>query len=813
MSLGSAAGDGGFGSLLRRYRLASGLTQEELAAQSGLSVHAIANMERGRTSRPYRRSVWLLADALELDGPQRELLARAARSGAIVPPGTLSQARAGRAVTGTRPPTGVPHQLPARVPHFAGRAAELETLNRLLEATTNADRTVAILAIAGTAGVGKTALALHWAHRVASCFPDGQLHANLRGFGPDAAQATSAEVVRLFLDGLGVAAKRIPADLDAQAALYRSLLAGRRMLIVLDNACDPAQVRPLLPGAPGCLVLVTSRNQLTGLAVADGAHLLTLDVLTEAKARQLLESRLGPRRASAEPAAVRELTGLCARLPLALSVVAGRAAARPDLPLAALAAELRGTRARLDALGTRDPATDVRTVFSWSCQQLSGPAAQMFRLLGVHPGPDITAAAAASLVGIPPSRARQELAELASAHLTTEHVPGRYASHDLLGAYAAEQIRIHDSGANRHAALYRVLDHYLHTAHTAALLREPAREPIALAAPAPGITPEELSSHQQALAWFEAEHHVLLAAIALAASAGFDTHAWQIPWAMATFLDGRGQWHEQDTIQRTALAAATRLGDKAGQAAVRRLLAHNCARRGDSSQARALLTECLTLYRQLGDPAGAARVHQSLSWVADTQNRSAEALSHDQQALVMFQELANLAGQAQARNAAGWHHARLGDYRMARRLCRQALALYRELGNSSGEAQTWHSLGYAAHHLGDRVQAIACYQRALHLFGELGIRLNEATTLTHLADTYDAAGDSRQARQARQRALEILDDLHHLDTLLIRAKLNGQQPASTTTNPARFHGRSASGQEYSRIMGSPVESSAPNSQV
>src|SRR5581483_9695788 len=286
--------------------------------------------------------------------------------------------------------------------------------------------TVVISAIGGTAGVGKTALALHWAHQAAGQFPDGQLYVNLRGYDPSGAPATPQAAIRGFLGALGAPSGQIPPHPEAQAGLYRSLLVGKRMLIVLDNARDEEQVRPLLPASPGSLVLVTSRSQLTGLAAAGGAHLLSLDVLTPAEAVQLLAARLGAARAAAEPGAVDRIAGLCARLPLALAVAAARAAGRPAFPLAALAGELADSAGRLDALDAGDPGSSVRAVFSWSTRQLSPEAGRMFRLLGIHPGPDICVPAAASLAGIAEADASRQLAALARAHLTAEHVPGRY---------------------------------------------------------------------------------------------------------------------------------------------------------------------------------------------------------------------------------------------------------------------------------------------------------------------------------------------------------------------------------------------------
>jgi DNA-binding SARP family transcriptional activator len=663
-----------------------------------------------------------------------------------------------------------PVMLPAAVPGFTGRAQELRALSGLLR---RPGGPVLITAIGGTAGVGKTALAVHWARRVAAEFPDGQLYVNLRGFGP-ADPLPPAEALRAFLDALGVPAARIPATLDGRQALYRGLLDGRRMLIVLDNARDPAQVRPLVPATPTTMVLITSRSELAGLVASDGARSLTLDVLSGTEAYQLIAGRLGEPRLAAEPEAADELIGLCARLPLALAITAARAVAHPGFSLAALAAELRDARGRLDALSTGEDATDVRAVLSWSYQSLQPPAARMFRLLGLHPGPEITAAAAASLAGTPVPETRRLLRELTRCHLLAEPAAGRYAFHDLLRAYAAEQATALDSDDDRQAATGRMLDHYLHSARSADLQLNPLREPITRIPPPPrrGVTPETMSSRPRALAWFQAEHQVLLAAVSLAAETGFDVHAWQLPWAMVDFLDIRGHWREWAATQRRAVAAATRSGDVAGQAAATRLLASACARLGDYGQARAHLADCLGLYQQLGDRSGEARAHQSLSWIAERQSAYADALGHSEQALGLFRVIGNRAGQAGALNSVGWCHALLGDPQQARRHCRQALSLHQELCDRHGEAHTWDSLGYAERQLGHLATAATCYQHALRLFRELGARYNEADTLVNIGDTRHASGNQAQARAAWQKALAILDDLKHADAGQVRAKLS-----------------------------------------
>jgi DNA-binding SARP family transcriptional activator/tetratricopeptide (TPR) repeat protein len=665
-----------------------------------------------------------------------------------------------------------PRELPPAVPGFTGRRAELRALTRLLDRPGDqVPGAVVISAIGGTAGVGKTALALHWAHQVADRFGDGQLHVNLRGFDPSSTPVTPEAATRGFLDALGVVPERIPASPEAQAALCRSLLADRKMLIVLDNARDEQQVRPLLPAGPGSLVLVTSRSQLGGLAAADGAWLISLDVLSHTEAVHMLAARLGGARAAAEPAAVDQIASLCACLPLALAVAAARAATRPGFLLAALAAELADAAGRLDALDVGDPGSSVRAVFSWSTRQLSGEAARMFGLLGIHPGPDICVPAAASLAGIAEADARRLLRELARVHLIAEHVPGRYAFHDLLRAYAAEQAHHTDSQADRAAAVGRVLDHYLHTAAGAALLLNPAQEPVALAPLRPGAVPGHPADHEQALAWFEAEHQVLLAAISLAAGSGFDTHAWQLPWAMASFLYACGHWQEWAATQRTALAAATRLGDTAAEALSGRILANACTNLGDHDQALGHYASSLALYQRLGNRLGQAKTQQTLGLLAERQGRYADALGHAEQALRLYQAVGDKANEAEALNAVGWCHGLCGDYQQARVFCRQALTLCAEAGDRWAEGEVWDSLGYAEHHLGNFAEAAACYQRALSLLREVGNRFGEADTLTRLGDTRHAAGESAQAREVWQQALAILQDLQHPDADTIRAKL------------------------------------------
>jgi tetratricopeptide (TPR) repeat protein len=670
-----------------------------------------------------------------------------------------------------RPERVVPRQLPAATRHFAGRTAELQRLTGLLDQGAGAGGTVVISAIGGTAGVGKTALAVCWAHRVADRFPDGQLYVNLRGFDPTGAPVKPAEAVRGFLDAFAVPVERIPVGLDAQAALYRSLVAGKRMLVVLDNAYDAEQVRPLLPGSPGGLVVVTSRNQLTSLVAAEGAHPLTLNLLTVDEAWELLAGRLGPDRLAAEPQAVDEILARCARLPLALVIVAARAAAHPAFPLSVLDAELHDAGARLDALDAGDAPTNLRAVFSWSYQALAPDAARLFRLLGLHPGPDISIPAAASLAGIRPVQVGPLLAELARANLTVESTPGRYTFHDLLRAYAGELALGTDHDDERPVAVHRVLDHYLHTARIAVMLLNPHRHPITLPPPEPGVTPEHLASHDQAMAWFTTERPVLLAVIHHAASIGFDTHICHLVSTLELFLHRQGHWQDWAMAEYSALQAAQRLADRRAKATAHSGLGGACARLGRYDDAGHHYRQALDLYAELGDRTGQARLHFDLCWVFGIQGRHQEALDHARHTLILYSAIDDRAGQARAQSAVGYGHALLGDYQRALTECQQALVLLQEIGDRITEASTWDSLGYAHHHLGQHTQALSCYHHALALQHELGDRHSEAAVLCNLGDTYHAAGNTDAARDAWQQALTILDQLDHPDADAVRTKL------------------------------------------
>jgi DNA-binding SARP family transcriptional activator/tetratricopeptide (TPR) repeat protein len=664
----------------------------------------------------------------------------------------------------------VPAQLPLVVAAFTGRARELAELDGMLSEADPA--AVVIAAVSGTAGVGKTTLAVRWAHRVADRFPDGQLYVDLRGFDPTGPVLDPAEALRGFLTAFGTPAERIPAGLAALAGLYRSVLAGKRVLLVLDNARDVEQVRPLLPGAPGCLVVVTSRNRLTPLLAIEGAHPLTLDILGVQEARDLVAERLGAGRAAAEREAVDEIVTRCARLPLALAIACARAAAYPDFALTKLAGELRDVAGPLDAFAGGDLATDLRAVFSWSYQRLGAPAARLFRLLSLHPGPEIGTPAAASLAGLPVAEVRTLLGALTGAHLLTERTISRYTVHDLLRAYAGELAKDVDVPADRRAALHRMLDHYAHTAYRAAALVHPPADPVTLPAPQPGVAIERLPDRPAALRWLGAEYSALMATMDRAAEAGFNAYVCRLALIVWDFQDRQGRWHDLDATMGAALAAAHRIGDPLARARIHRRAAVAARRLGRGDDAERHLRQALDLYRDLNDRDGQARIVYSLTVFFDEQGRHEEALAHARQALELARERGDRRGQATAMNAVGWCLAQLGRYEPAISYCEQALDIHRETGDDDGVAESLDSLGYARARLGDHRHAVLDYEGALALFRQGADRYSEARVLGHIGDAHVAGGDRDAARGAWRDALAILHELGHPDADAIRGKLD-----------------------------------------
>ena len=702
-------------------------------------------------------------------------------------------------------PAACPAQLPPEVAGFAGRAAELSWLDGLLP------EAGPVALITGTAGVGKTALAIRFARQAASRFPDGQLYVNLRGFDPASDPVPPGAALLGFFDALGVPPRHVPVGLDAQSGLLRTLLDGKRVLLLLDNAHDADQVRPMLPGSPGSLVLVTSRSQLTGLVVADGARLLPLGVLDGGEAASLLAGRLGPARVSAEPEAVAALVGRAAGLPLALSVTCARAASRPGALLSDLAAELADARDRLDALRTGDASTDLRAVFSWSVDKLSPAAARAFRLLSLHPGPDISAPAAASLIAATLPQTRAALAELVRASLLTEDAVGRFGYHDLLRAYAGELSAATDSAAERDAALRRTLDHYLRSAHAAVARLFPGRSRLRLPPQQPGVTAEAFGtapaghdgagsdggSYDAALAWFAAEQRVLRGLLDLAVAHELDEHCWKLAWFWAPKLKRRGRMHEVLAMQRTALASADRLGDIDALAHVHYDLGHANDWLGDYPAADLHLRRALELYTELGDRPGIGQAQQGLALLLAGQDRYAEALEHAYEGLRLSRAFADSGAVASSENTVGWILAHLGRRDDALLHCRLALQLHRDAGNRTGTADTLDSIAFAYSQSGDCARAIGHYEQALVVYRQIGDTQGEALSRLNLGDAQLANGLPDAARRSWERALALLADIPGADVGAASGRLAGLT-ASQGSGPAGPAGPAGPGEGLQR---------------
>ncbi|MEU9885250.1 tetratricopeptide repeat protein [Sphaerisporangium sp. NPDC051011] len=763
-----------FGSVLRDFRVRALLTQEELAALSGISERQIRELESGRVAAPRASTVRVLADTLKLSPADRTTFQLAtqpdtapspsAQADAVPSPTVQAEAAAsptGRPDAGARP---APAQLPADVGGFTGRAEALHALDAA---------TAAVVTVSGPAGVGKTSLAVHWSRLAAPHFPDGQLYVDLRGFSRHAA-LDPAEVIRGFLDALGVPLDRIPSGFTAQVALYRSRSASRALLVVLDNARDADQVLPLLPSGPAARTIVTSRRRLTALIAETGAAALTLDVPELDEAVDLLAHRLHPgtrqEPEAADGDAVAAIAAACGRLPLALALVGARARLTGFRP-ATIAAELRHPGGRLAAL-------EIDAVFSWSYDALSPNAARLFRLLGLASGADIAVAAVAALAGRALPEVRRTLAELTDASLVVEHAPGRYRMHDLLHAYAAERARAEEPEAARQAALTRLLDHYTHTAYHADLVLNPVRAPIPmpLRAPADGAEPKHVLDLQTALEWLETEQAVLLTALRQAEEEGMHRHAWQLSWALDTFLNDRRRWQDEGAAWAVALRAATAMTDRPAAAHAHRFLGAVNGRLQRFDDAHTHMREALELSIAAADRAGEGENRFVLSYVYWLQGDGEPALDQAEQSLSIFTEIDDPLWAGKAALAVGWYHAELGAYEKALPFQERALELQQQAGDRANEVVTWDTLGLLHQRLGDLVAAIHHYEGGLRVVGTMESPQLRAQILGHLGDASEAVGDPQTARERWLEAYEIFRDLGHPQAADLRRKL--QSPGS-----------------------------------
>jgi DNA-binding SARP family transcriptional activator/tetratricopeptide (TPR) repeat protein len=629
-------------------------------------------------------------------------------------------ARGPRLSLGGGPPLEVPHQLPPDPVGFAGRREELAALTELLAGHHRAPAAAqTICVVHGVGGVGKTALAIHWAHRVADDFPDGQIHLDLRGYGPDA-PIEPAGAVTTVLHATGVPTDQMPTELATLTALLRTRLAGRRMLIVLDNVRDPDQVRPLLPGARS-LVVVTSRNQLRGLSVRDGARHVAVGELGDPDARKLLAHSIAPARLAAEPEAVQRVVELCSGLPLALRIVSDRAAWQPETKLTQLADDIAHARGRLDGLsGGDDPASDLRAVFSWSYDRLEPETAATFRRLGLHPGPELTPVGVAALLDRSTRDARRELDRLVSVHLLESRGRGRYRLHDLLREYAAELVAADDPDVVD-AAIRRIVDWCLHSVVRA---RDTIGEQLDTGvASAPDIEPLTFATTDDVIAWFDTEREMLVAAVRAAADHGLYRQGHELAHLLRTLFHRRLRYEEFVLVAELGVACARRLGD-------------------DLALARGL--------RTLG---------VAYSWVS----RTDEAAGPLREAVEHAERLGDTARLASAADNLAINYARSGDYPAALRYHRRAVDASRELADSQLLAGTLMNLGFTQIESGAYDGGIETTREALALFETIGPELSAAFAHGNLADAYQRTAQSEPALDHAGRSLATLRRLGNLD--------------------------------------------------
>jgi tetratricopeptide (TPR) repeat protein len=675
-----------------------------------------------------------LADVFGLTGPERE---------------RFSQYAAGEPSPVAS--TAVPAQLPADVSQFLGRETQLAWLDEAITGARAGMTAVAISAVAGTAGVGKTALTIHWAHRVRDHFPDGQLYVNLRGYDPNQAM-TAGEALAGFLTALGVAGADTPFDLDDRAARYRTAIAGRRMLIVLDNASTVEHVRPLLPGTSTCVVVVTSRDSLAGLVVVDGARRLDLDLLPPSDAIALLRQLVGSR-IDGEPDAARELARYCAGLPLALRIAAELVVSRPAGSLGDLVAELADEPRRPDLLDVGgDPRAAIGTVFSWSLRHLSPPVVRAFGLLGHHPGPDLDVYAAATLADIDVQTARDALGQLAQAHLVHRVGDQRWGMHDLLRAYASSLAGARGRQEAR-AAVGRLLDYYLATTVAAMRTLHPLEVARMPAVPA-GVAGPDLTDADAANRWLRAEREALVLAVRHAATHDYPGSAVDLSVAMKRFLSVGGHHLDAVTVHSHALAAARRIGDRCGEAKALVGIGGAHIDMGDE-RGVALVEESLALSELTGDLQSKARALNSLAVNDLWQARLDRSVDRFGRALDLYREIGDTAGIAAALSNRANGLTRLGRYDEAIEDLTESLESSRRLGNPNGVARILNNLGYLYVEMRRYDEAVVHLEQAVELNRQTGRRGGEASSLDSLGAAYSGLGQHERALTIQLEALAI----------------------------------------------------------
>lgn len=668
------------------------------------------------------------------------------------------------------PPARVtPMQLPPATPTFVGRNEELAMLDGLL-ASSDDPSCRPLAAIVGGPGTGKTQLAVRWARGVRDRFPDGVLFADLRGFDPGGTPVRADTQLEDFLRALGVPPAEVPFGVAARAALFRSVLDGRRVLLILDNAADTAQVRTLLPGAPHCLTLVTSRDDLAGLVIREGALRLRLPTLPDTDALELMRRNLPADHLEQAPDQVRRMVELCAGLPLALKIAAEHAAGSAPARLADLVAQLGEERHRLDVLAVDDDYSTMRAIFSWSYRSLDAPSRRVFRLLGADMGLGNTAPAVAAMAAGPPGAVTAPLRRLLGAHLTEQIAPGRYRSHDLLRLYAREQAGHEDDPAGTAAAVRRLLIWYLKAADAASRRLVPKR-PLELDLPERWCVPPEFGDHASALAWFEAERTSLVAATRYAVATGEYDVGWRLPAALGGFFTLHRHWADWIETHTLGLEAARRLADRAAEALLSSRLGVAYGYLSRFEECSACFERALELHRETGDQPAEASTRLNFGFALWQMKRHEEAMAQFEGSLPIFRAIGDRHGEGMALNNLGEAHAELGRPDRALELVRESLAVFRDSGNRYGEGATLDSLGLTYLKLDRPDDALRAFSEARSVRAAIGDRHGEARTLRRIGDTLAQLGRTTEARERWLEALRLFESLDAPQAAEIRERV------------------------------------------
>ncbi|WP_306215002.1 XRE family transcriptional regulator [Actinoplanes sp. RD1] len=724
----------------RAFAADKSLTLRKVADRAGMtSAGHLSNVLNGKRT-PTPATAEAFARAMGATGHEVERIVRLAERAQAVAEETPGPAR-------------VPHLLKPAPPGFVGRSEDLSVLSALAGLLHRGAPKPSVTRVSGLGGVGKTWFVLHWAHLHLAKFPGGQLYADLRGFTDNAEPAGPGEVLPRFLRALGVAPGAVPEDVDDQVLLYQDVTRGRRLLVVLDNVAEVAQIEQLLPDGPSAVV-VTSRNHLTDLLVGHTAGAMQLGALTDAESRKLLVAGPVAARAAAEPDSLAELLAICAGLPLALSIVRAQAVIQAKWPLSEVVAYYRDAPSPVDVMSNSGESADLRHIFWSEFNRFSSGVRSAFLALGLCPGVEVDLAGAASLLSRPAVETAELLQALVRKSLLEQPARDRFRMHDLLWSFAARRAVEELSPVEQAAGRRRLAASLLAGAHAGQLQLSPHRPAITLDGPSAGVIAQRPDG--DAMDWFDTRYATLTALQEYADAQRWDAEVWQLAWSLDDYHYRRGMVNAHERAWRRGLAAATRSGEPHAAALARLCLGNILARSGRTEEALALLRAALDFFEQAGDVANLAQTHRALH-LGTPDDDSTAKLHHAQHSLHLFRELGDPVWIAVALNALGETHALAGEPGAARGHSLEALRLHSDLDNEPGQAAALDSLGIAAAAAGDPAEAEERYRAAVALYRRLRNVSSEVNTLIRLGEVLaDLPGRAEDARTEWTRAAVLL---------------------------------------------------------